>query len=121
MLDVPFIRQNLDAVKQNCVNRNVKADVDRVVCLDDRRKQIITQKQQIEQQRNAHNERVKKEKDPEKKAALIAEGRQLGEQMREQIAELDRQVTQVEEELRPVLLSLPNMTHPAAPVGHTAE
>ena len=31
MLDAAFIRDNLDAVKANCRNRNVKADVDRVV------------------------------------------------------------------------------------------
>jgi seryl-tRNA synthetase len=42
MLDAAFIRANLDAVRANCVNRNVKADVDLVVRLDDQRKQLAT-------------------------------------------------------------------------------
>ena len=41
MLDVAFIRDHLDAVKANCKNRNVSADVDRVVALDDQRKQLV--------------------------------------------------------------------------------
>ena len=40
MLDAAFIREHLDAVKANCRNRNVKADVDRVVQLDDERKRL---------------------------------------------------------------------------------
>ena len=41
MLDPQYIRDNLDAVKANCNNRNVTADVDRVVTLDDDRQRFI--------------------------------------------------------------------------------
>ena len=41
MLDPQYIRENLDAVKANCKNRNVTADVDRVVQFDDERKRLI--------------------------------------------------------------------------------
>ena len=53
MLDAPFIRENLDAVKRNCDNRNVNADVDRVVQLDDQRKRLAQELQLIQQQQNA--------------------------------------------------------------------
>ena len=42
MLDRQYIRDNLDAVNTNCKNRNVTADVDQVVALDDERKRIIS-------------------------------------------------------------------------------
>lgn len=41
MLDSQYIRDNLDAVKANCKNRNVNADVDRVVALADERKRLM--------------------------------------------------------------------------------
>ena len=41
MLDAAFIREHLAAVKENCANRNVKADVDAVVRLDDERKRLV--------------------------------------------------------------------------------
>src|SRR5207244_10054255 len=111
------IRENLEAVKANCRNRNVTADVDRVVALDDRRKQFAGQRQTIQQRQNELSKLIPKEKDPARKQALVAEAKQL----REQVAELEKQEKQVEEELRLALLVIPNMTHPSAPVGRTAE
>jgi seryl-tRNA synthetase len=116
MLDRTFVRENLQAVKENCRNRNVKVDVDRFVALDDRRKQTVQQKQAAEQQANQLSKQIPQEKDDTKKEALKAQSRAL----REQVAALDRQLKEVEAELDAVLLSIPNMTHPDAPVGTTA-
>jgi seryl-tRNA synthetase len=117
MLDVAFVRENLDAVRANTKNRNVTADVDRVVQIDDRRREIISQKQVLEQKRNESSKLVGGEKDPAKKQALIAQGKEL----REQIAKFDTDLDQVEAELKAALMTIPNMTHPDAPVGTLAE
>src|SRR4051812_42861025 len=117
MLDAQFIRDNLDAVKANCRHRNVKADVDRVVQLDDDRRRLVHETQGIQQRQNELNKLFPKEKDPAKKQQLVAEGKAL----REQVAGLEAQSKQVETELRNVLATIPNMTHPDAPVGTTAE
>src|SRR5229473_2256246 len=116
MLDPQFIRDNLDAVKTNCRNRNVKADVDRVVHLDDERKRLIQETQTIQQRKNEIDKLIPKEKDAAKKQTLIQEGRSL----RDKVTGLEAQSKQVEKELRTVLLTVPNMTHPDAPVGTTA-
>lgn len=116
MLDVHFIREHLDEVKANCRNRNVKADVDRVVGLDDERKRLAQETQTLQQHRNERSKLIPKEKDPEKKQALIKEGQEA----REKIAALEAQSRQVETDLKAVLLTIPNMSHPAAPVGTTA-
>ncbi len=116
MLDAAFIREHLDAVKANCANRNVKADVDRVVLLDDERKRLIQEAQVKQQRANEIAKKVGPEKDPAKKQALIAEGRQL----REEVAGLEARVKQADADLKAVLLTIPNMSHPDAPVGKEA-
>jgi seryl-tRNA synthetase len=115
MLDAAFIRENLAAVKANCVNRKVNADVDRVVTLDDERKRCAQQTQQVQQRQNELSKLIPKEKDPSRKQALIAEGKTL----REQAATLEKQYKQALDDLHAALLLIPNMSHPDAPVGTT--
>lgn len=115
MLDPAFIRDNLEAVKANCKNRNVTADVDRIVQLDDRRKALVSETQVLQQQANANAKAVGPEKDPATKQALIAEGKRL----REEVASREKDIKQVEIDLRASSMSIPNMTHPDAPVGST--
>jgi seryl-tRNA synthetase len=118
MLDVAYIRANLDAVKANSKNRNVPAaDPERVVRLDDERKRLIQETQTLQQRANELSKGIPKEKDSAKKQELIAEGKRL----REQVGALEKQVKQVEADLHTTLLAIPNMTHPDAPVGTTAE
>jgi seryl-tRNA synthetase len=117
MLDIQFIREHLDAVKANCRHRNVRADIDRVMKLDDERKQLVQETQTLQQRRNELSKSIPKEKDAAKKQALIQEGQNL----REQIAGLEARLKQVEADQRAVLLTIPNMSHPQAPVGTTAE
>jgi seryl-tRNA synthetase len=118
MLDVAVIRANLDAVKANCKNRNVPAaDPERVVRLDDERKRLVQEAQTFQQRANEISKGIPKEKDPAKKQELIAEGKRL----REQVGGLEKQIKQVEADLHAALLLIPNLTHPDAPVGTTAE
>jgi seryl-tRNA synthetase len=116
MLDAAFIRENLDAVKANAKNRlAAHAEVDRVVELDDRRKKLVGETQAIQQRANELSQQIPKEKDAAKKQELIAEGKRL----REQKSGMEAEVKKVEAELHAALLTIPNMTHPDAPVGGT--
>ena len=117
MLDVNFVRENLDAVKANCKNRNVTADVERIVAIDDERKRLVHQLQLIQQRQNEVSKLIPKEKDAGKKQDLIKEGRDL----REQVGGIEEQVKKVESDLKAALMSLPNMTHPDAPIGALPE
>ncbi len=117
MLDPQYIRDNLDAVKANCKNRNVMADVDRVVTLDDERKRLISAMQVKQQEANETAKKVGPEKDPEMKQLLIAQGKLL----RSEIATFEIELKQVEVNLKAVVSTIPNMTHPAAPIGALPE
>jgi seryl-tRNA synthetase len=116
MLEAAFIREHLDEVKANVRNRKIHADVDRVVGLDDDRRRLAQQTQAVQQRQNELSKLIPKEKDPARKQELIAEGKRL----REQAGGLEKQFKQAEEDLRAALLTIPNMTHPDAPVGSEA-
>src|SRR3984957_7174645 len=115
MLDAQFIRDNLDAVKTNCRNRGVQVDVDRVLTLDEDRRRLLQNMQVLQQRQNEIAKLIPKEKDKDKKQALIQEGRDL----RTQVSALEAQLATVEKDLNGLLRSIPNMTHPEAPIGTT--
>jgi seryl-tRNA synthetase len=117
MLDQHFIVQNLQAVKANCKNRNVSADIDRVVELDGERKRLAQETQALQQRQNEISKLIPQEKDKDKKQTLIQEGRKL----REQVTVLEGQFKEIEAGEHALLLTIPNMSHPDAPVGTTAE
>jgi seryl-tRNA synthetase len=117
MLDAAFVRDNLDAVKANTANRLVKADVDAVVRLDDERRRAQREYDELKGKQNAISDQIKSAgKDNELREKLKADSRA----MKDKLGELEATVKRLEDEVKAVLVTIPNMTHPDAPVGHTA-
>jgi seryl-tRNA synthetase len=116
MLDLAFVRDNLEAVRENCRNRNVHPDLDRVVQLGEERRILAQETQKLQQHQNDLARQIPKEKDAERKQSLIQEGRSL----REKVGELESKQRQLDLDLRELLRKIPNMSHPDAPVGTTA-
>jgi seryl-tRNA synthetase len=114
MLDAAFIRDNLDAVKQNCVNRNVPTvPVERAVACDDERRRLVHLRSETAAKQNEVSKKFPQAKTPEEKQALKEESARL----KAEVGTIDAQLAVVEGDLRANLLLIPNMTHPAAPVG----
>jgi seryl-tRNA synthetase len=113
MLDLRFIRENPEAVAENCENRGVVADVGLVVGLADRRSELIQELNELRQRQNQLAKAVGGERDPEARENLIADSRRTKELIPEREAEL----AAVEGRLREEMLKIPNMTHPDAPIG----
>ena len=63
MLDYKFIKDNLEAVKQNIVNRNMTADADLVVKLYDEHTALVTKLQDLQQKRNENAKAMKQKRD----------------------------------------------------------
>jgi len=112
MLDAAFIRDNLDAVKANIANRNVTADVDAVIRLDDERKKFQRQADDLKAKQNQISEGFKKAT-PEERAKLKEESGKL----KEQVVSLEAQLKEAEAKRDAALRLIPNMSHPKAPVG----
>lgn len=113
MLDYRFIKDNLEAVKENIRNRNMKADADRVVELFDKRNELVTKLQNLQQQRNANAAAMKGKMEADTRNRLIEEGKKL----KDDIASAEAELEAVEKELDTEGRRIPNMAHPAAPIG----
>ena len=114
MIDIRLFREQPDLVRDGL--RKVGADpvvVDEVVQLDVRRRELIFEVEQQKAAKNAASKEIGKSKDPAERQRRIAEIKAQGDQ----IPELDRRVTEVEQELDHLLLTIPNLPHPDVPVG----
>jgi len=113
MLDLRFVRENLDAIRVNVKNRRAQADADLVVRLYDERNALQQRMDAARAARNANAERMKAKLAPEERARLIEEGRRL----KEEIAGLESAYGEADRRLTEEALKLPNMSHPDAPVA----
>jgi seryl-tRNA synthetase len=113
MLDLKFIRENAEAVQENCRNRGVEADVGLVVVLADRRSALIQELNELKQEQNQTAKSIGQERDAEARERLIIGSRE----MKTRIPEKETELHEVEERLRDEQLKIPNMTHPDSPIG----
>lgn len=113
MLDYKFIKDNLEAVKENIKNRNMNADADKVVELYDKRTSLVTKQQDLQQKRNENAKAMKQKLDDEKRAELVNAGKKI----KDDIQILEKELSQVEKDLEDAARQIPNMMHPDAPIG----
>ncbi len=113
MLDYRFIVDNLGAVKKNITDRYMNADADRMVQLFNRRTELSTALQALQQARNTNAAAMKGKLEADARNTLIEEGRKL----KEDIAAKEAELAGAERELDIEVRRIPNMAHPDAPVG----
>ncbi|MBR2463521.1 MAG: serine--tRNA ligase [Spirochaetaceae bacterium] len=113
MLDYRFIKDNIQAVKDNIANRNMSADADLVVELFDKRTALVTQVQALQQKRNDNAKAMKAKLEPEVRNRLIDEGKAI----KDEIAACEKTLNELEEQLEAEGRRIPNMAHPDAPIG----
>jgi len=114
MLDIKLIRENPELVRQALEKRGNTFALENILEVDEHYRRLL---RQVELLRNQHNQASKllgktKEKPPE----LIAEMRQIGEQ----ISDLQQETSQIKNSLNSLLLEMPNIPHPSVPLGKGA-
>ena len=120
MLDLAFVRNNLPLLEKKLRQRGLdpKPAVGDFVSVDEQRRKLITEMEQLKAQRNRASEEVAKAKKSGGDAsALIEQTRQL----REKIEHGEGAIGKIEEQLKSILASLPNLPHESVPVGKTTE
>ncbi|MBD3216714.1 MAG: serine--tRNA ligase [candidate division Zixibacteria bacterium] len=118
MLDLKFISENAELVKQAVKDKNEKADIDRIIELDNKRKELIQDVESRKAERNkATGEIAKLKKSGQDAAELIGAMKKLGQD----ISELDDRRRDVENELKEILLTVPNIPDKDTPVGSTED
>ena len=116
MIDLQFVCDNLDAVRTNCRNRHVEADLHRIISLRDRRSALITEADGVRHEQKETSALIPKAA-PADKQGLVEKGRA----MRERIQQLEKELADVEAEVKAALITIPNLTHPDAPLGGEAD
>lgn len=113
MLDFKFIKDHLDAVKQNIKNRNMAANADEAIRLFNERTALTTGLQQLQKKRNENAAAMKAKLNAETRNALIEAGKAL----KAEIAAMEEKLNRAEAALRETAMKIPNMAHPSAPIG----
>lgn len=112
MLDINFIRENVELIKNTAKNKGVNIDVDRLIAVDQRRRELIQLIEGLQQERNQNSKLVQKASGDEK-AALIERTKEVNQQ----IKQLDEEMNQVQSEYNRLMLFVPNPPTPDTPVG----
>jgi seryl-tRNA synthetase len=114
MLDVKFVRNNLELVKKAVENRRVNVDLGLFSQFEEERRKLLFEVEQHKFTRNKISEEIAEMKrrgeDAEEK---ILEMRKLSQEVKE----LDKKVSEKEQALRDFLLNVPNIPHPTVPMG----
>ncbi|TFB21091.1 serine--tRNA ligase [Filobacillus milosensis] len=115
MLDLKYLRQNFQEVKQKLSKRGEDlTDLDHFEEWDQKRRELIQETEELKARRNEVSKEISALKKEKKDADhIIKEMREVGDR----IKELDEQLKEVEEKLNELLLSIPNIPHESTPVG----
>lgn len=111
MIDMKLFRENPDKLRSTCRLKGVDIDIDKGVALDDRRRAVIAELEELQAERNSASKEVgAKKKAGEDATAIMERVKEIGGR----IKELEEQKKGVESELHSLMLSIPN--HPAEDV-----
>lgn len=104
MLDINFIRENIEQVKKGVGNKGFDPDlIDRVLKLDEKRRQLILEVEALRAKRN--------------KIAKLKEASEEGKKIKEELKDKEPEYDKIEKEYKELLFRVPNLPSAKAPVG----
>ena len=114
MLDIRFIRENTQLVKASLEKRNNKFNLDEVVAIDEGRRKVLLELDELRRQKNEANDAItaliKEKKNPKEKIASM-------KGVAAKIDEFEAKLRDSEEQLSKLLMVIPNVVHESIPVG----
>jgi len=114
MLDINLFREQPEVVRAAMRKRQLDPEpVDRVIDLDERRRGLIQEVEELKAERNAESKEIGRMKDAEARQAKIEAMRQVGER----IDNLDAELRQIENQLETILSEIPNIPDERVPLG----
>jgi len=113
MLDIKFIRNNPDAVKEACSKKNIKCDIDKLLDVDSKRIKIKQELEAIAAEKNKASKAIPQAKDQVEREGIINAMKALDQNT----GNLEKKLKELEEEYESLMLSVPNIPSPDSPVG----
>ena len=121
MLDLKKIRNNPEEIKEALCDRGENfdiSDIDKVVELDKRRRDILVQVEELKNKRNTQSAQIPKlKKEGLSVDGIMAEMKELSEK----IKGFDIELSEIDENIKYIMLRIPNIPHPDVPNGETDE
>src|SRR5690606_26887475 len=118
VLDIKFIRNNVELVTEALEKRNAKGDIDNFLKLDKSRRELIAKSEQLKKTRNEVSQEIGKLKRAKEDIThLTKEMKEVGQA----IKKYDIELKDVEERLNEILLGIPNIPNEDVPVGQSDE
>lgn len=112
MLDIKLIRADPDRVKAGCATKRIPCDIDRILELDQSFRELAPRLDELRAEQRGAGKLIAKAA-PEERAKLLEEQGKL----KEEIKALEARVATVQEELKPLLLEVPNIPATEVPEG----
>ncbi|MEK9135339.1 MAG: serine--tRNA ligase [Patescibacteria group bacterium] len=112
MLDIKFIRQNPEKVKEACRKKQVNVDIDRLLEVDKKRRELLQAIEDMSAKKNRASEEIKNASS-EEKAKIILEMQELDQNN----DRLDKNIKEAEEEFNKLMLQIPNLPFDEVPTG----
>lgn len=117
MLDLKFIRENAEAVVAGIRSKGDTIDIDEILNLDGRRRELLQNVEKLKADRNQFSQQVSQLKKEKKDAtAIIERTREIGQE----IKQFDDELRDIETSLEDHLLRIPNLPHNSVPKGKDA-
>jgi seryl-tRNA synthetase len=114
MLDIKIIRENPEAVRERIATKNVKIDLDAILALDDKRRNLSKETDDMKSVRNKVSQEISlKKRNKENADAEIADMQTLSTKIKEN----DLELSAIALELKALLLTVPNMPSLDVPIG----
>jgi seryl-tRNA synthetase len=107
MLDINFIRQNPDKVKEGCQKKQVKVDIDKLLELDKKRREMLQTFESLKAEQNKISRQKTQTKEQIEKAREI----------KEKIKKITPELKEIEKEFNDLMLQVPNLPQEDVPVG----
>ena len=118
MIDIKVLRNEPEKVQRAFLKRKEKFDIDGLLKLDDERRELIFQGEQLKNKQNTVSKEVPKLKKEGKDVTQVFEEMK---KLSDQIKEIDAQVRELDGKIYEIMLTIPNIPNPSVPEGNTDE
>ncbi|MBI3626659.1 serine--tRNA ligase, partial [Candidatus Uhrbacteria bacterium] len=116
MMDIKFIRDNVALVKKNNKNKGYNIDIDRLLDLDKRRRELLQETETLRAEQKSHNDAIAK--------AAPAEKKKMTDKMKKLAEKIDTfkpELEKVEKEFTDLMWRVPQIADPETPIGKDSD
>jgi seryl-tRNA synthetase len=116
MLDIKFIRENADKIKQAIKNKNIDLDLDQLLDIDKQRLSQLQYIEELQAEKNKLNDLIPKTSGDERIAVL-----EQGKNVKEKLAKVEPEFNEIKKQFDQLMVKVPNLTSVDTPIGKSDE